>query len=189
MRSARLAVGVLAIIAGSGVVASRADDSPGAVKPSAQHKILADDVGTWDAVIKSWLGGPTSEPSVSKGVETNSMVGGLWLASEFKGEFGGMTFEGRGQTGYDAKKGKYVGTWVDSMSTEIMIMAGDLDEKTQTMTMMSKGTDPAGKPYESKSVSEHKGPDSRVFTMYMKSADTKDEFVKLMEITYTRRAK
>ena len=126
---------------------------------------------------------------VSKGVETNTMLGGLWLVTEFKGEFGGQPFEGRGQTGYDTNKGKYVGTWIDTMSTEIMVMEGDLDEKTQTMTMTSKGKDPAGKPYESKQVSQRKGDDTRVFTMFMKSADTKDEYVRVMEITYNRRPK
>ena len=46
----------------------------------------------------------------------HSVTGGLWVASTFQGDFGGMTFEGRGQFGYDPAKKKYVGTWIDSMS-------------------------------------------------------------------------
>ena len=39
---------------------------------------------------------------VSKGVEVNTVItGGLWISSVFKGDFGGMAFEGRGQFGYD----------------------------------------------------------------------------------------
>ncbi|MFI5456465.1 MAG: DUF1579 domain-containing protein [Isosphaerales bacterium] len=189
MRRAKFAVVVLVIVAGTGITPSRAGNQPPTVEPTSHHKLLAKDAGTWDASVKTWTGGPDSEPMVSKGVETNSMIGGLWLVTEFKGEFGGQTFEGRGQTGYDTNKKKYVGTWVDTMTTEIMVSEGDHDEKTQTTTMTSKGKDHAGKPYESKQVSEHKGDDTRVFTMFMKSADTKDEFVKAMEITYTRRSK
>ena len=37
--------------------------------------------------------------------------------------------------------------------------------------------------------SKHEGDDARVFTMSMKSDDTKGEYVKVMEITYKRRAK
>jgi len=189
MRRTKFAVLVLVVVAATGMIESRAADPPPDVKPTSHHKLLAKGVGTWDASVKTWSAGPSSEPMVSKGVETNTMLGGLWLVSEFKGEFGGQTFEGRGQTGYDTNKGKYVGTWVDTMTTEIMVSEGDFDEKTQTMTMTSKGKDPAGKSYESKQVGQHKGDDTRVFTMFMKSADTKDEYVKVMEITYTRRSK
>jgi len=172
------------------MMASKAEyQPPGAPEPTAQHKLLAKDVGTWDASIKLWTSGPSSEPMVSKGVENNTMLGGFWLVSEFKGDFGGQPFEGRGQAGYDTNKGKYVVSWIDTMSTEIMLLEGDFDEKTNTLTMTGKGKDPAGKPYEAKEVSEHKADGSRVFTMYMKSDETKGELAKVMEITYSRRSK
>jgi len=187
MRRTKFAVVMLVVVAGTGMIPSRADNQPPAVEPTVHHKLLAKDVGTWDATVKTWTGGADSEPMVSKGVETNTMLGGLWLVTEFKGEVGGQAFEGRGQTGYDTNKGKYVGTWVDTMATAMMVSEGDFDEKTQTWTMTSKGKDHAGKPYESKQVGQHKGNDTRVFTMFMMSADTKNELVKVMEITYTRR--
>jgi hypothetical protein len=189
MRRRRFALVLVVVAAATGINSSRAGDPPPVPQPTSHHKLLGKDVGTWDASIKSWMSGPSSEPMVSKGVETNTMLGGLWLVSEFKGEFGGQPFEGRGQFGYDPNKAKYVGTWIDTMSTEIMQMEGDLDEKTHTLTMTGKGKDQAGKPYEAKEVSEHKGDDTRVFTMFMKSAETKDEYVKVMEITYNRRSK
>jgi Protein of unknown function (DUF1579) len=87
-------------------------------KPLPEHKILASDEGTWDATIRMYAGGPDAEPSVSKGSEVNEVLpGGLWVLSKFEGEFGGMKFHGRGQFGFDPVKKKYVGTWLDSMST------------------------------------------------------------------------
>ena len=157
-------------------------------KPTAEHERLAKDVGTWDATIKSWMGGPGSDPSVSQGVEVVKLLpGGLWTHSEFDGKFGDMEFHGCGQSGYDTHKKKYVGTWVDSMTTEIMMMEGDYDAASQTLTMYAKGTEPSGKPYESKMTSKREGEDTRVFTMFMKSDETKGEYVKAMEITYKRR--
>ena len=86
-------------------------------KPTPQHKILAQDAGTWDATLAVYMEGPDAKPVVSQGVETNTlMAGGLWLLSDFRGEFDGQPFHGRSRLGYDPKKGKYVGTWVDSMT-------------------------------------------------------------------------
>ena len=65
------------------------------VPPTAEHKILASEEGTWDATVKSFEGGPGAEPAVSKGTEVNTLLpGGLWLVSKFEGEFGGVKFEG-----------------------------------------------------------------------------------------------
>ena len=169
---------------------ARGQDSPPIPKPTAEHKELAREVGTWDATVKSWTRGPDSQPAESKGVEVvKLMPGGLWLQSEFDGKIEDMEFHGCGQSGYDTKKKKYVGTWVDSVSTEIMMMEGDYDSASHTLTMYSKGSDASGKPAESKMTSKYDGDDTRVFTLAMKSDETKGEFVKIMEITYKRRAK
>jgi Protein of unknown function (DUF1579) len=159
-------------------------------KPTAEHERLAKNVGTWDGTIKSWNRGPDSEPTVSQGVEVvKLMPGGLWTQSEFDGKFGDHEFHGCGQSGYDTRKGKYVETWVDSMSTEIMMMEGDYDPASRTLTMYSKGTGPSGKAHDAKMTTRHEGDDIRVFTVSMKSDETKGEYVKLLEITYKRRAK
>jgi hypothetical protein len=166
---------------------SNAQESP-VPKATAEHERLAQDVGTWDATMKSWMQGPGSEPAVSKGVEiVKLMPGGLWVLSEFHGKFGEAAFHGQGQTGYDPLKKKYIGTWVDSMETTIMIMEGDFDPNTSTLTMYSKGVDPAGKPYDAKLVYVHKDKDSRVLSMLMKSDETRGEYIKMMEISYVKR--
>lgn len=169
---------------------ARGQGGPPVPKPTAEHELLAKDVGTWDATIKSWMGGPSSEPMVSQGVEVvKPLPGGLWIISEFDGKFGDQEFHGCGQTGYDTKKKKYVGTWVDSMTTELMTVEGDYDPATRTLTTYAKGSDAAGKPYEAKMTGKHENDDTRVFTMSMKTDGTKGEYVKMMEITYKRRAK
>jgi hypothetical protein len=185
---------LLALFVGLGVtgtarLASAQEGHPSA-KPTAEHKHLAKDVGTWDATVKSWMSGESSEPTVSKGVEVDKLMpGDLWLLNDFDGEFGGLAFHGHGVTGYDTQKKKYVATWVDSLSTSLMTMEGSYDADKHTVTMYGKGTDPAGKPYESRSTTKYMGDDERVFTMWIKSDESKGEFMKMMEITYKRRAK
>jgi hypothetical protein len=179
----------LACLAASILTASAmAQDQPKIVKPTAEHEILAADVGTWDATIKTFMGGPGSEPSVSKGVEVNElMAGGLWILSRFEGTFGPAKFEGRGQFGYDPVKKKYVGTWVDSMSPTLSVLEGNYDAKTRTMTYVGDGYDPDHKAkYTQKMVTTTKDDGTRVFSLYMKFEGEPSE-AKFMEITYTKR--
>lgn len=162
---------------------AQADGLP---KPSPEHEMLKHDAGTWDATVESRMS-PTDEMNVTKGVETNRvMTGGLWLSQSFKGEFGGVPFEGHGITGYDPAKKKYVGIWVDSMTPAMMTVEGTYDPKTMTMTSIMTGDAPGpdGKPQKLRSTTEYKA-DTRVFTMYMPGPDGKD--FAMMKITYKRR--
>ena len=66
------------------ILSAPAMAQPG-TKPTAEHKILARDEGTWDATIKSFNAGPDAEPAISKGTEVNTvMTGGLWTAFEVR---------------------------------------------------------------------------------------------------------
>src|ERR1700722_10221377 len=98
MDSSRALFGLCVVVS---ILNAPAMAQPGA-RPTEEHKILARDEGTWDATIKSYMGGPDAEPAVSKGTEVYTvMPGGLWVLSRFEGDFAGMKFEGRGQFGYD----------------------------------------------------------------------------------------
>src|SRR5215510_5656338 len=70
-------------------------------------KHLKRDVGTWNVVMKMF-GDPNGEPAVSKGTETNVMLGDVWLIGQFKGQIMGSSFEGLRQTGFDPEKKKFV---------------------------------------------------------------------------------
>lgn len=154
-------------------------------QPTAEHEILKQDVGTWDA--KVTMHDDTDEGSVSNGVETNNMLGGFWVHSTFKGDFGGMTFEGVSMLGYDATQQRYVGTWIDSMTPNPMKMTGTYDAEKKTMTMATKSTGPGGEPIEGKSILVYESDDKRTMTMFEKLAGS-GEFKKTMTIEYTRKA-
>ena len=178
----------LAILA----AALKAQDSKSADTLLPQHKILAMEEGVWDAEITTTMPGPDSKnptTTKSKGVETNRLIAGKWLISEVKAEFFGAPFEGSGQYGYDAKKGKYVATWVDSMSTRIDIKEGTYDEKTKTLTLTADSEEPGtGKPMKMRLETQFRDDGTRVFSDYVQMEGEK-EFFKFMEIKYTKRTK
>jgi hypothetical protein len=154
-------------------------------------KVLAVQEGTWDAEITMTIPGPDGkvESQTSKGVETNRLLGGKWLISDFKGEFFGMAFEGHGQNGYDAKKGKFVGTWVDTMSKHIDTLEGTYDEKTKTLTLSADSENPADdKPMKMRLETRINDDGTRVMKEYIQM-DGQKEFVKFMEVKYTKRKK
>lgn len=154
---------------------------------TAEHKGLAAEVGAWDAVSKMWFA-PGTEPMGGTAVETNKMLGKMWLISEYKGEMMRAPFVGHGQFGYDPQKKKYVGTWIDTFSPYLSVMEGTLDEKTMTLTMMSKGIDPmTGKETVSKMVSTMIDHDHKKFQIFMPVEGKEGEWWKQMEIEYTRR--
>jgi hypothetical protein len=158
--------------------------APAPPKAGPEHEILKSDVGTWDATVESYMpGAPT--PMTSKGTETNTLVGGLWLVTDFKADMMGMPFQGHGITGYDANKKKYVGSWVDTMSSGLGLSESTYDAGTKTMTGTFEGPDPSGQIMKMKSVVAWKDSDTRVFTMSGTGPDGKD--VKFMTITYKRK--
>jgi hypothetical protein len=112
-------------------------------------------------------------------------LGGLWLVSEFEGEFGGLKFKGRGLDTYDAAKKKYVSVWADSMSTTPMMMEGTYDEKAKTLTLAGEGPGMDGPKTKYKSVLETKDDDTMLFTMSSPGKNGKDEV--MINITYKRK--
>lgn len=156
-----------------------------APKPTAHHLAMKRQVGTWDAVVKA-QGAPGQPPMVSKGVEVNTLVpGGLWLTSEFKSDFMGMPFEGRGIFGFDPALGKHVGTWIDSTVMALAHPMGTCKDDCRETTLTFDGPDMTGKTVTYKNVTVEKSPDLRVMTMYVKGQD--GTFKPSMEIEYTRR--
>jgi hypothetical protein len=151
-------------------------------KPSAEHEQLKQMTGTWDALVKCSL--PT--PQESKGHYRATMdLGGFFLVTEFKGEMAGKPFQGRGLTGYDPFKKKYVGVWVDSMSPGIYNCEGSFDKSGKVFTETIEGPCPEGKPMKMRAVTHVKDEDHMHLQMYLRGEDGNESL--MMEIAYTRK--
>jgi hypothetical protein len=153
--------------------------------PGAPHKALAATVGSYDVKARSWHtpGGPPMEES---GTATRSMaLDGRVLVEEFKGSMMGMPFTGHGMRGYDNVTGKHWSTWMDSMSTGLMMSTGTCDAKG-VCTFTGTWNDAVKKgPITSRMTSRWTSPTTEVFEMYGPGRDGKE--FKMMELTYTKK--
>ena len=146
--------------------------------------VLAKDVGVWEAEVTVRVS-KDAAPQTSGGVMTSHLIGqGRWLVSDFKNETSG--FEGHGIYGWDPAKGKYVGTWVDSMSTFLQISEGTWDATSNTMTMLCEVRIPGRPPFTMRQTTTTAEPGTHVFRSFLPGADGAE--FEMMTVTYRKRA-
>jgi hypothetical protein len=160
-----------------------------AMTPGPAHKTLAGMEGTWDAEVKSWMGGPGAPPTVSKATSTIKMVlGGRYLQEEVSGQMMDQPFNGMGITGYDNLNKKYISFWIDNMGTGMSTMDGTMDQTGTVLTMYGKmdepGTGEHGKNF--KAVTRIVDKNKHVYEMYDLVLG-EPPASKVMEIVYTRK--
>ena len=149
------------------------------------HKRLGGMEGTWDAEVSMWMA-PGQPPTKSMGTSVNrAILGGRWIEQQFTGSAMGQPFQGIGYTGYDNTKKKYVSTWMDSMSTAVMVSEGAFDAAGKVLTSTSTMLDPmTGKPAVSKGVMRIVDADHHVYEMW-ETHDGREN--KTLEIHYRRK--
>jgi hypothetical protein len=115
--------------------------------PGKEHETLAALAGDWTVDGQHFMG-TLSQPM--KGTSKMTPIfGKRFVREEFRSEFMGEPFEGTAVFGFDNAERKYVGSWVDSMSTTIATLSGAYDAATKTYAWtMAPMKGPGGKTYE-----------------------------------------
>ena len=154
--------------------------------PGPEHKQLEAKVGKWSDKVTCWMM-PDAPPMEMTGTsEYRWVMDGRFLQGTTKGEFQGQPFEGMATVGYDNMKKKFVSTWIDNMTTAIMMAEGTYDAGTKTYTYTGECPDMmSGKYQPSKSTEKMTDKDTWVAEMWSTDAKTGKLF-KSMEITSTR---
>jgi len=154
--------------------------------PGEGHKVLEPMIGSWNVKSTSWEA-PGAPPTQGAGTaESSWILGGRFVREDFQGEFGGMKFQGLGYTGYDNFKKKYVGTWMDTMGTMIMVMTGTADPSGKVLSTTSTMDDAVtGKPMKVRTVTRIVDANKHVMEMF--GPDRSGKEFKMMEIVYTRK--
>ena len=157
-------------------LASAQDGTP---ELTAEHKQLAKYVGEHSGTMTMWVSGPNADPTVMPFKEVNkSILNGFWVASEFEAG----PYKGYGTSGYDEKQKKYVGTWQNNMSGNLVVMEGSYDEASHELTMTFKDYDhQTGKLADHKTVTRDKPGETRTMTMLQKK---NGEWVKTFILEY-----
>lgn len=145
---------------------------PQSGQPSAWLKQLA---GEWKTEAEVIV--PGQKSITAKGTESARMLGQNWLIVEGKAELGGMPFSSLQTLGYDPQAKKYVGTWVDSLSSYMWKYEGTLDESGRMLTLTTRGPCPQknGELANVREVLEIVDKDQKTFTSYVEMAPGKWE--------------
>jgi hypothetical protein len=151
------------------------------VKPGPEHAFLKEGEGVWDAMAKSASGDSKGE------LQCKMALNGLWLLEHYKGEAGGVAFEGRGATSYDPAKKKFVNVWIDSMVPSPMLSEGTYDKEKKTMTLVGNMPMPDGKSMKSSITITYRDANTKVLSLKGSAPDGKE--FEMVEITYKRRSK
>ncbi|HVS00834.1 MAG TPA: DUF1579 domain-containing protein [Thermoanaerobaculia bacterium] len=154
--------------------------------PGENHKHLGRMAGNWNTSMKSWMA-PGTPPMESKGtMQGEWILGGRYLQSTYKGDFMGQPFEGRSTEAYDNVTQQFQSTWIDSLSTAIMVSTGTCDAGCKTMTMTGDMPDPTtGKTMTVKSVTTF--PDANSWKMEMYGQGPDGTSFKMMELLATKK--
>ncbi|HEV2064239.1 MAG TPA: DUF1579 domain-containing protein [Thermoanaerobaculia bacterium] len=154
--------------------------------PGKGHKKLNALVGSWTAKTTLWMD-PSKPPQESEGTsEQKWVLGGRYLEQRFEGMFMDKPFSGLGYTTYDNYKKKYAATWMDTLSTMILVMTGDFDKAGRVLTTTGKTDDfTTGKTSTIRYRTILVGPDEILWEMWGPGPDGKD--FKMMASRYTRK--
>ncbi|MCH7993292.1 MAG: DUF1579 domain-containing protein [Planctomycetes bacterium] len=155
--------------------------------PGSYHDHLKPMVGTWATTSKYWMK-PGDDAEVGQGTAVKKMIlDGRYLAEDYSGMSSFGPFTGVGLTGYDNSSKKYVGTWVDSMGTAILVSYGTCDSSGKTITFLSEFEDPIdGKTKKHRSVIKIINNDKHVLEMFVTEPGQKEH--KELEVIYTRKS-
>ena len=151
-----------------------AQDLPELPQPQKEHEWLQKFVGEWESEVEVTIE-PGQAPMKGKGEETVRSLGGFWIVADGRSEMMGMKMGNVLTLGYDPESQKYVGTWVDSMTSYLWKYEGELDESGKVLTLETVGPChlSAGKLRKFREVTEFKNKDYRVFTSSVQDEDGK----------------
>jgi hypothetical protein len=155
-------------------------------KPVEQHQWLQQLTGEWTTHVEATME-PGAAPITSEGTETVRSIGGFWVMAENQGDFMGAPFTGILTLGYDTEKGRYIGTWIDSMTDRLWTYEGSVDASGKKLTLECDGPCPMrpGETVTFRESIEIKSKDHKVFTSAIQNDD--GSWMTMLTIDYRRK--
>jgi hypothetical protein len=152
-------------------------------KPQKEQEWLQQLTGDWETEGEIF-GEPGKPPTKTRGSELNRSIGGFWILSEHKGDFFGTPFTGIFSLGYSPEKKKYVGTWIDSLTSHLWTYTGSMDEAGKVLTLEAEGPGHDGKPAKFREILAVVDKNQKTFTSSIEK-DGKD--VTFLKLPYARK--
>lgn len=152
--------------------------------PGEAHERLASRAGLWKLTTRTWAD-PSEEPVVTETTAVREMVlGGRYLQEHLVGEIQGIPFEARGYLGYDNVTGRWWSTWMDTLSTAVVLTTGTRDPQADEIVLTGEYADPlTGETRSVRTIHRFLDVDTEAFEWWEVRDGT---HVKTMEILYQR---
>lgn len=110
--------------------------------PSEAHKLMADEVGTWNCDMTFWSE-PNGKPEKSTTTADIKMIlGGRYQEAIYKGTMMGQPFEGKSTLAYNNASQEYTTTFIDNMGTGMMVAMGKYNEAAKSMEFKGEMVNP-----------------------------------------------
>jgi len=110
--------------------------------PGAPHKLMADEVGTWNCDMTFWSE-PNGKPEKATSTANVKMIlGGRYQESNYQGTMMGQAFEGKSTLAYNNASKEYTTTFIDNMGTGMLVAMGKYDESTKSMELKGDMVNP-----------------------------------------------
>ncbi len=147
-----------------------------------EHEWLRQFVGEWEAAVGAEVG--PKGPEITESVRA---LGARWIVAESRLSTMDPPMTAMLTLGYDPRKKKYVGTWIDSATSYLWTYEGTVDAAGRVITLEAEGPNPLspGKLFKFRDVYELKGRDHKVLTSSMQGADGK--WVTFVTVHYRRK--
>lgn len=157
--------------------------------PGEGHKVLEQLAGDWTYTMTHKMAAAAPEMA-SEGTSKNEWIlDGRFLRQEVNSQIdmGGqmMSYHGIGTIGYDNMKKEYMSTWMDNMSTGMMVSTAQYDPASKTLKESGTFSCPM-KGTQVSFTSELKFIDGNHFTYTMYQEENGQKY-KSMDISYTRK--
>lgn len=101
--------------------------------PGNEHKLMADEVGTWNCEMTFWYE-PNGKPEKATSTANVKMIlGGRYQEAIYIGTMMGQPFEGKSTLAYNNASKEFTSTFIDNMGTGMMVGFGKYDENTKSI--------------------------------------------------------
>jgi len=153
--------------------------------PGAPHKMMAEEVGTWNCDMTFWMGPDAKPEKATSTAEIKMVLGGRYQEANYKGTMMGQPFEGKSTLAYNNASKEFTTTFIDNMGTGMMVAMGPWDDASKSMNLKGDMVNP---------MNGKKTPYREMYTIVdastrkMEMFDTKDgKEYKSMEIVMKRK--
>ncbi len=177
---------IAALLAGATLYAVQEAPKQCALTQEKEHQWLQRFVGEW--VSETEAIAPGQPAFTTTGTETVRSIGGIWVIAENTSPTPmGMPMTGLLTIGYNPQEKKFVGTWIDSMTSHLWTYEGSLDPAGRILTLEAEGpsfVDPA-KTCRYRDAIELKSDDHKVLTSSVLGDD--GEWQRFVTVNYRRK--